>query len=226
MNKLIMEPLFYIYFLYGISFMIMSILLVEGITKGSSLTLVSSFYMLVFFGVTQGTAELTDWLRFTSSKLGYSESAILVYFSQIFMIISFVFLLQFAVNLISYKSEKKGLIRTIPVILLIAYLVAVFSMGISDIRQIGLFARYGFGFTGAALSAIMLYRQGIVMKLLGNKKLVVGFFVSAAGFGLYGVCGGLIVTPLLGYPIQLYGTLCAVMIAIASTVIIDVFKVE
>ena len=226
MNTLMMEPLFYIYFMYGASFMAMSLLLVGGIMRGSSLTLVSSFYMLVFFGVTHGITEMTDWVRFTSDRLGYGNNDFLLYVSQIFMIISFVFLLQFAVNLLSYKSEKKNIIRTIPIILIIAYLAIVYSMGISDIRQIGLFARYVFGFTGSALSAILLYQQGTAMKPLGNKKLVAGFLVSAAGFGLYAVCGGLIISPLFGLPIQLYRALCALMIAVASWAVIDVFKVE
>lgn len=226
MNNLIMEPLFYIYFIYGASFMAMSLFLIGGITKGSSLTLVSSFYMLIFFGVTHGITELTDWMRFTGSTLGYGDNDFLLYVSQIFLIISFVLLLQFGFNLLSYKSEKKNIIRLIPIGLLIAFLAVVFSMGISDIRQIGLFARYGFGFTGSALSAIVLYQQGSAMKLLGNKKLVGGFLVSAAGFSLYAVCGGLITTPLFGLPIQLFRALCAVTIAVASSAIIDVFKVE
>jgi len=226
MNKLIMEPLFYIYLVYGASFMAMSLFVVNGITKGSSLTLVSSFYMLVFFGVTHGIAELTDWVRFASNTLGYGDNDFLLYISQISMIISFVCLLQFAVNLLSYKSGRKDLYKTIPFLLLIAFLVVVYSVGISDIHEVGLFARYGFGFTGSALSAIMLYQQGSAMKLLGNKKVVIGFLVAAVGFGLYAVCGGLVVTPVFGYPIQLYRALCAVIITVASTAVIGVFKVE
>lgn len=229
MSKLLAEPLFYIYFVYGASFMAMSLLLVNGIVKGSSITLVSSFYMLVFFGVTHGTAELTDWVRFVSRQLGYGNNDLLMYISQVLMIISFVFLMQFAVNLLTYKSEDKGsfmFLRTLPVILLITYVVAVFLLGITDINQIGLFARYGFGFTASLLTAIMLFRQGNEMKILGNKKLVQGFWGSAAGFGVYAVCGGLIITPLLGLPIQLFRASCAVIIAIASASVIEVFKVE
>ncbi len=226
MNKLLGEPLFYIYFVYGASFIAMALILINGTIKGSSISLVSSFYMLVFFGVTHGTAELTDWMRFISRQMGFDENIFLLYTSQILMITSFVFLLQFAVNLLSYKSEKKDLIRIIPFLLFIAYLIGVFLLGISDINKIGLYARYSFGFTASAISAVVLYRQGTAMKLLGNRKLVAGFLVSAAGFGVYAVCGGLIITPLLGLPIQLYRALCAVTIAIASASVIDVFKIE
>lgn len=226
MEKLFVEPLFYIFFVYGLSFLIMANLLIGGITKATSITLVSSFYMLVFFGLTHGITELTDWARFSLKTLGAGESEILLYVSQIFLIISFVFLLQFAVNLMTYRSERAGLVRAIPFVLLAIYIAVVIYLGVYNISRIGLIARYSFGFSGAALSAIMLYKLSNTMKAIGNQKLVRGLTVTAAGFACYAVFGGLITVPILGLPVQLFRAACALTIAIASSSILGVFKVE
>ncbi len=226
MDKLLAEPLFYIFFIYGFSFMVMANIIVGGITRATSITLVSSFYMLVFFGLTHGITELTDWARIIGKTLGRGENAFLLYTSQIFLIVSFVFLLQFAINLLTYKSETKGFLRALPLILLAVFLAVMFYLGITDIRQIGLYARYGFGFIGAALSAVMLFRLGTSMNALGNQKLTRGLAVIAAGFAFYAVFGGLIITPVFGMPVQLFRAACALVIAISASAILDVFRVE
>ena len=204
----------------------MAYFITNGIIEATSITLVSSFYMLVFFGTLHGMAELIDWARFIGRTLGQPENQALLYSSQILMMLSFFFLLQFGINVLSYKSEQKGIIRSIPLVLLVIFLAVVFSTGISDILQICLYARYGFGFAGSALTAIMLFRLSKTMGSLGNKKLLRGLNISAAGFACYAVVGGLIITPVLGLPIQLFRAICAIVIAIASVSVLYVFRAE
>jgi two-component system phosphate regulon sensor histidine kinase PhoR len=220
------EPLFYIYFIYGISFLTMAGLIFRGMRSATSLALVSSFSMLAAFGLTHGIAELTDWVRFIGQKLGLPENTGLLYTSQIFLILSFVLLLQFGVNILTYKSERKGFVRAVPSLLVVVFLVVVYFFRISDIRQVGLISRYSFGFAGSALSAIMLFRLSNAMKPLGNKNMDRGLAAAAAGFTVYAICGGLIVTPLFGLPIQLFRAVCAFVIAVASASILEIFKVE
>src|SRR5574337_347729 len=166
---------------------------------------------------------MTDWARFTLKTLGAGEAEILLYVSQIFLVISFVFLLQFAVNLMTYRSEKAGFVRAIPFVLLAIYLGTVVYLEIYNISRIGLIARYSFGFAGAALSAIMLFKLSNTMKAIGNQKLVRGLTVTAMGFGCYAVFGGLITFPILGLPVQLFRAACALTIAVSSASILDVF---
>ncbi len=226
MEKLLGEPLFYIYLIYGISFLVMSVMIFRGAGKATSITLVSTFYMLALFGLTHGTAEIIDWLRFIDRTLGAGENVILTYLSQIFMALSFVLLLQFGVNLLTYKSENKRIVRAIPVVLFALSIVIMFVRGVANILRAGLAERYVFGFTGSLVSAITLFRLGTTMKALGNDKLVKGLTAAAAGFACYALFGGLIIQPVLGLPIQLFRSACAVVIAIASLSILDVFKVE
>jgi hypothetical protein len=182
--------------------------------------------MLCIFGLLHGITEMTDWVRFIIKTLGMQESQPLLYVSQICLVFSFVFLLQFAVNLMTYRDAKKRSLRVVPFVLVAVFIAVLFVLGTGDIRRVGLLARYSFGFAGSLLTAVMLFKLAIDAKILENRKLIVGLNVCATGFGSYAVFGGLIVDPLLGLPIQLFRAACAVVIATASSAILDVFKVD
>ncbi len=224
MEKLVVEPLFYIFFIYGVSFLLMSYMVMKGAMKATASPLVYSFSMLALFGLTHGITEMIDWIRFMLKTLGSQEIRMLTYLSQIFLIVSFVFLMQFGINLLTYQSEKKRLIRAIPIVLLAVFMVIVPAMGITDILKIGLLGRYGFGFTGSVLSAISLFMAGNAMKPLGNRKLVKGLNITAAAFACYALFGGLIIKPIGGIPIQLFRSACAVTIAFSSFSVLEIYK--
>jgi len=217
---------FYIYFIYGVSFLSMAVLVIAGITRATSYTLVSSFWLLAAFGLTHGITEIIDWLRFIGQTHGLSENVGLLYTSQVFLIFSFILLLQFGINVLTYKNSQSKRPRAIPAILVVVYLAALYLFKITDIRQAGLIARYSFGFVGSALSAMSLIPLIKTMKPLGNKKLSQGLTVLAVGLAAYSICGGLIVTPLFGLPIQMLRAICAFSIAVAAVSILDIFKVN
>jgi hypothetical protein len=224
MNIAVSEPLFYIYFIYGLSFLVMSYVIFHGIKEATSLTLVTTFYALAFFGITHGTTELIDWIRFIFKFSGKGDVEILKYISQSLLIISFILLLQFAVNLLTYRNEKRKVIRWIPSLLVVVYIVVLVIFKTNDISRAGLIARYGFGFSGALLSGIALCNLANSMKAVGNSRLVGGLLVSGIGFVFYAVVGGLIIQPIIGLPIQLFRAACAITIAISSFGFLGVFK--
>ncbi len=224
MDMVLREPLFYIFFIYGASFLIMSYVVFRGIKKATAITLITTFYALVLFGITHGTTELIDWVRFIRKATGAGELEILKYLSQILLIISFVVLLQFGVNLLTYRNEKKGTFRLIPGILFVAYIVVLFLIKTDDISKAGLIARHTFGFSGSLLSGIALYNLANSMKAVGNPKLTKGLVVIAIGFAFYALFGGLVINPVVGLPVQLFRAACAFTIAISSFYILDVFK--
>lgn len=217
---------FYIYFIYGVSFLAMAVLVIAGITRATSYTLVSSFWLLAAFGLTHGITEIVDWTRFIEQMRGDPVNVGLLYTSKIFLIFSFVLLLQFGINVLTYKNSQSKSPRAIPTILVVVYLAALYFFKISDIRQAGLIARYSFGFVGSALSAISLIPLINTMKPLGNKKLNRGLIILAVGLAAYAICGGLIVSPIFGVPIQLFRAICAFSIAVASVFILEIFKVK
>ena len=224
MTALFTQPLFYIYFVYGISFLVMSCVLLHGIKKATAISLISTFHALAAFGITHGITELVDWARFILKFSGHGEVMVLKYLSQSLLILSFVILLQFAVNLFTYKHEKNGLIRAIPAALLAVYLFVLFITKTDDISKAGLLARHGFGFLGALLSGIALFSLAQLMESAGDSTASKGLFVGAVGFGLYSVFGGLIIQPIAGVPIQLFRAACAVTIAVSSFYFLGVFE--
>lgn len=226
MNMVLREPLFYVYFIYGVSFLVMSYVVFHGIKNATDITFIATFYALVLFGLTHGITELIDWVTFILKIAGKGEIEILKYLSQIFLISSFVILLQFGVSLLTYRSEKAGVLRFIPVLLLVGYFAVLLMTNVNDVFNAGLIARYSFGFSGALLSGIALYRLANSMKVVGNSKLIKGLGVTAIGFAFYAVFGGLIIKPIIGIPIQLFRASCAFTIAISSFYILDVFKVS
>ncbi len=224
MDQVLREPLFYIFFIYGLSFVVMAYVVLRGIRKATSITFVTTFYALVIFGFTHGLTEWIDWVRFIIKVSGAGEVRILVALSQMFLVISFVVLLQFGINLLTYRSEKKSFIRLVPVLLLAFYIAALLIARVNDLLKAGLIARHGFGFAGSLLSGIALFRLSSSMKLAGSSRLVRGLAVTAVGFILYSVFGGLIINPVIGLPVQLFRAACAFTIAVSSFSILGVFK--
>ncbi|MBZ5627336.1 MAG: hypothetical protein LAO06_00555 [Acidobacteriia bacterium] len=224
MNMVFSQPLFYIFFIYGASFLVMSYVVFHGIRNASAITLVTTYYALALFGLTHGTTELIDWIRFIVKITGNGEIEILKYLSQIFLIISFVVLLQFGVDLLTYRNENKRAFRLIPGILFLVFIVVLLIIKTNDIAKAGLIARHSFGFSGALLSGIALCSLANSMKAAVDSKVIKGLLVTAISFGVYAVVGGLIIQPIVGLPIQLFRAACALTIAISSFYILGIFK--
>jgi hypothetical protein len=224
MSTIFHEPLFYIFFVYGASFLVMAYVVLHGIRNATAITLVTTYYALALFGLTHGVTELVDWVRFMVKTSGNGEIAALKYTSQCCLIASFVILLQFGVNLLTYRSDKARIFRFAPVVLFVVYLVSLFVWKTDDILTAGLIARHTFGFAGALLSGIALAWLAKSLKDVLDTSVVNGLMVTAFGFCAYAVFGGLIVKPIGGLPIQLFRAACAFVVAWASFYILGIFK--
>jgi hypothetical protein len=226
MKQVLTEPLFYIFFVYGVSFLLMSFVVFHGTRKASSITFVTTFYMLAGFGLVHGITELIDWLRFILKTSGAGEFEVLIILSQSCLITSFVLLLQFGVTLLTYRSKKKDIYRLLPALLFIAYVAYILITGTSHIRTAGLIARRSFGFFGALLSGMAFFSLANSMKVIGHPRLTNGLVVTGIGFVCYAVFGGLIVESIAGFPVQLFRAICAFTIAVYSFSILEIFKVS
>jgi hypothetical protein len=226
MNALVREPLFYIFFIYGVSFLIMAAVVFRGVRKATSISLVTSYNALALFGLTHGITELVDWVRFILKATGNGEVQALKYLSQFMLIASFVLLLQFGVNLLTYRNEKVRPLRLAPSILFLVYVIALAFMRPADVADAGLIARHTFGFVGALLSGVALFALAKSMRELVDAHVVQGLAMTATSFCVYAVVGGLIVKPVFGMPIQLFRAACAVAAAVSSFYILGVFRAD
>lgn len=224
MDKLLNEPLFYIFFIYGTSFLVMAYVVFRGVKNATSIALVNTYYALALFGLTHGLTELIDWLRFIVKTSGSAEIVALKYASQCLLIVSFVVLFQFAINLLTYRSEKARPLRLAPAALFIVYLLALATMKVTDVAQAGLIARYTFGFAGALLSGIAMFGLAKSLSDVLESQVVQGLVLTGASFCLYALVGGLVIKPVFGLPIQLFRAACAFTIAVSSFSILGIFR--
>lgn len=218
MQRLLVEPLFYIFLIYGVSFLLLAFLVAKGTAGSSSVPLIGAFNMLALFGLTHGITEMTDWVRFIRKTLGAPAMPVLDWISQCFLVVSFIVLLQFAMNLFTAQSMSKvaPAIRMIPAIGLCVFIGVVALRGMTDILAIGLLGRYAFGFASAILAAGALVVAARTLSVLGDDGLVRSLYIAAAAFAFYAVFGGVIITPIAGIPIQLFRSACAVTAAISA----------
>ena len=226
MTRVLTEPLFYIELVYGLSFLLMSFVVFKGTGKTSSSILVTNFYILGGFGLVHGITELIDWVSFILKTSGAGEFKGLIILSQSCLITSFVLLLQFGINILTYESKRKGIYRLLPALLFVAYTFYIFVTETHHIRTAGLIARRGFGFSGALLSGLAFFKLAKSMKVIGHPRLTKGLFFSGIGFVCYAVLGGLVVEPILGVPIQLFRAVCAFAIAFYSYDILEILTVS
>lgn len=224
MNALFRQPFFYIDFIYGVSFLVMAYLIFRGVRKATSMVLVTTFQMLAIFGLTHGIREMIDWARFILYNNRYTDVAWLRLLSEAFLILSFVVLLQFAVNLLSYRSERKIAYRLIPGLLVAAGIVALVATRTYDTDQVALCVRRSFGFAGALLSGVAFCKLAIAMRPIGSARVEGGLILGAIGFFAYSVFGGLIITTVASQPVQIFRALCALTIAVGSTLILGIFR--
>ena len=192
MKQVLAEPLFYIYFIYGVSFLLMSFVVFRGTKKASSITFVTTFYMLAGFGLVHGLTELTDLLRFILRTRGAGESEVLIILSQSFLITSYVLLLQFGVTLLTYRSENRNIYRSLPILLFVAYAAYILIAGTPHIRMAGLIARRSFGFLGSLISGVAFFSIAKSMKVIGHPRLTNGLVITGIAFVFCAVFEGLI----------------------------------
>lgn len=228
MRQVLTEPLFYTLFIYGVSFLLMSFVVFHGIRNASSSAFVNTFYMLAGFGLMHGITELIDWLRFILKKSGDGETDVLLILSEACLITSFVLLLQFGVTLLTYRSKKKDIYRSISALFFVAYIAYTFVTGPTDISTAGTgrIARHSLGFPGSLLSGLAFFGLAKSMKIVGHPRLLRGLVVIGIAFVCYAVFVGLIVEPISGIPVQLFRAVCAVTIAVYSFSILEIFTVS
>jgi hypothetical protein len=224
MDTLFHQPLFYILFIYGASFLVMAYAIIRGIRRATSMVLVTTFQTLAAFGLTHGIREMLVWLSFIFRTTGHAEITWVSLISSAFRIVSYVILLQFAINLLSYRSERKAIYRLIPGLLVVAGIIALVVTGTYDANQIGLYARRTFGFTGALLSGVALGRLAVAMRTIRNTRVECGLLLGAVGFFAYAAFGGLIVSTPVSQPVQIFRALYALLIAVSSTLILGIFR--
>ncbi len=208
------RQMLFVFFFYGLGFIVLGIVTFTRKARIIEVDLTRSFYHLGFFGIIHGLTEWLDLLRLYF-KITYGlQYASLDNLKLVMLLTSFVFLMQFGLNILTLITKKYKGARIIPIYLLAIFIVATSMTGrFSDSE---LFIRVLFGFTASMISSMAFFKLRGVFMANNLDVMVNGSTLMATAFAVYAVFSGLITFPILGIPPQLVRMLCSLTAGYAS----------
>ncbi len=175
----LVEHLDYVFFFYGLSFIILAVVSYLLYRKGNTLV---PWELLALFGLLHGINEWLDMLKFTIGDF-YG----LFYIRLAFLLISFIFLFEFGRSGFRrfYPKMFGGLAIVWQYALMVVLLIV---LHLKLLRNYEISVRYVFGFIGGMLAAFLFYKVYCT-----EKKARYYFLVTSVSIALYAIAAGLIV---------------------------------
>ncbi len=235
-----------VFFIYGLAFVLMGIVILVQPRKGSEFRLSGVLWLLAIFGITHGANELFDMWAIIKGR-----NPSLDIFRLLLLVVSYFFLFEFGRQVFNLHASKTPLWQRavskvfpwwgMPIAASIVILTSVFS---SDPWLMGsIFMRYLLGLPGGILIGLGLmlnYRNAEeIYKPMNVKKY---FFMLSFVFIMYSVLGGLIVPKanfppaswlnvesfhsVAGFPVQVFRAVCAIVAAWATGGLLTIFNWE
>lgn len=215
--------LFYVFVIYGSSFLLMFIILIRAVRKSPSEKYVEAFYMLAAFANSKSLSILAEGTRlFTEVKLDL-YGLTLFNVSTMMNVISNVFLLHFGIEIITYRMSARNIYRVFPVLLFMGYVI-LYMFGIFDTVEADSIARFGFGYNGAILSSIACFSFYYSQRQIKDSKVLMGILATGIGLIFYSIFDGLAEEPIGDIPIQVFRMFSAIILAASSFYIARLFK--
>lgn len=217
---MIRDPLFYVFLIYGLSFLLLFFVLFTAIRKATARTYVYVFYMLAAFAISKCFSVWADGLRLFTGAAIDLYGLTLVNLSTIFTVVSNVFLFQFGVELITYRLPTRNIFRMLPVLLFGGYII-LFALGLIETFDANTIGRKSFGYNGAILSSVALVSLYYTLRQSRNVRMLRGILAAGLGFIFYSVFEGVIEKPISGIPIYVFRMFSAIILAAASFYLVE-----
>jgi diguanylate cyclase (GGDEF)-like protein len=244
------EKMLILFFVYGLAFFILGLVALLLSDRHNQYKIGKYFWLLALFGLLHGMNEWIDMiLLLVRSRWSHTVINTILYIRATLLISSFAFLLIFGIEAIitNYRSKLAILRKTIyiPYILLVIIITSItFSkQGCFNLTTIDIMARYFIGFPGALLCSIVFFRwkQHPQIKLLQSKTINLSFIGMGIAFLFYSFLAGLIVPQanfwpastfnypnflaVVGIPVQVFRTICALITAVSVFGVLKIFNV-
>ncbi len=214
--------LLYIYVLYGLSFVVMFILLFRSVTNASNKKYADVFYSLTAFASTKSLSILADGVRIFTNLTFDVYGLTLLNISTMLNVISSVFLLHFGIELITLKLPHRNIYRIFPLLLFIGYLI-LFTFGVFDPLEANQIARFSFGYNGAVLSSVACFSLYYSLRQSKDLRAPKGILATGVGLIIYSIFDGLTENPISGVPIYVFRMFSAVILTAASFYLVALF---
>lgn len=238
MNIQIGDHMESVFFFYGLAFFLMGFAVLYYPKKGSSFFLARKIHWVGWFGIIHGANE---WLDMFILIHAVERTVFLEAVRMMTLPVSFVCLIYFATQVIAGQNSKCRFCKFVTPGLL-AIWAAVFFLGEHSGLRWDIWSRYLLGFTGSTLTGIALWMHISGVEIPDNSKLAFSLKGSGTAFFFYGILAGLIVpdgdffpSSVLNYslfssdleiPIQVFRSLCAVIIACYLIRVLKIFHWE
>jgi PAS domain-containing protein len=227
-----------IFFIYGLAFFLMGFAVLNYPKKGSSFFLARKIHFVAWFGIIHGLNEWLDmFIMIDAMKLTFFLRIV----RMMTLPLSFLCLVYFGSEVISSQNKKCRPCKFLAPGLLIIW-AAVFFLGEYSELRWDVWSRYLLCFTGATLTGIALWMHVPEIENTENSKLTFNLKVAGSAFVIYGVLAGSIVpdgdffpasvinyslfATRLGVPVQIFRSVCAVVIAYHLIRALKIFQWE
>ncbi|KJR43653.1 PAS/PAC sensor signal transduction histidine kinase [Candidatus Magnetoovum chiemensis] len=248
--KLIKDNISVIYFLYGLGFFTMGILILSQPKKDSAFKFAKALWLLAGFGIMHGLNEWIDVLEIIKGK-----NTTFDVLKNITLFISFLMLFEFGRRIfnfnlphaakISLKNRKRLMLllnwHTLPLITIIILTASHFSA--NPLQMLEALSIYLLCFPGSLLTAIGLYGYYFCKNDADKPASLKPYFQAASlSFAFYSVFGGLIAPKTAIFPanwinetsffetfhlpVQLFHAILAIVISYSMLVINRIFYIE
>lgn len=194
-----------LYLLYGLVFIVMGVAVYLQRHRTSELFIARELKYLALFGITHGFSEWVEILIPLDVLLqGTHSLAMQLGVLFLLKILSFTFLLQFAVQLIARTRRRQYWMTLLPLFLLafwVGLLPLFFEMDGDGWRIMEIWSRYLLAFPSALAAAYALWLQRPNFREAGMRGSIIrSLNGSAAAMTVYAIAGGIIVPPADFFP--------------------------
>jgi len=228
----------FVFFIYGLAFFTLGFAILLYPKKGSVYVLADKLWLIAGFGIVHGINEWIDMFLLIKNPV---EMTFFKVINLPFLAASYLFLIWFGVLTITKTKNKYSLLKLLPIVLFVTWVVL--TMLSSQKLLLGnVYARYLLGIPGTVLTAYALFlqlpefKESNILAISRNLKL------AAGGFLFYGFFSGFIVpkagffpasmfnyaafSNIMGSPVQVFRSICAVVIAYAIVRVLSIFNFE
>lgn len=229
-------PVYFLYLIYGASFLFLGVSIAAKDMKGSELTLGENLWLLAAFGFLHGAHEWLDlgtWIE--GKNLTFQQIFAAQIASAALLILSFLFLMFFGLSLLKvvYRGRYIRYIPTLLVSLFIMWFLYLLHHGLlinmQFLKRADIGARYTFGFIGGLLTSYSLIAYAREIRIM-NRSVARRLQYAGITFSFYAIFAGIfsygLTMPLLPVPIELLRSITAVLITYFITKALNIFDIE
>jgi diguanylate cyclase (GGDEF)-like protein len=227
----------YTYFFYGLSFFTLGISIIFYPKKGSEFRIAKALVFIALFGIFHG---LHEWAEMFNIAQDPAAGPMIRGLCLLLLPLSFSLLISFGMQSLLKTGSSTFAIQTLPAGLFVLWIILTATS--RQHRLMGdIWARYLLGFPGAALTGYAFLRQ--LPEFLHTKKSVSrNLLIAACMFFLYAIFAGIVVpdagfypasvinytlvTSKTGIPIQIFRSVCAILISYSVISILNLFEWE